>query len=121
MRRIFVWSLLAACGSGQNPDDMAGSVPDLGGVDLSEADATPTHVLAVKVANVGAAGGSVHIKDNGALPPIDCSSDCTQRFDPRADAILDASPAPGFYFGGWSGDCSGLVSGCSVKMSADRQ
>lgn len=49
---------------------------------------------------------------------IDCGSDCTQLYAPGTTVTLSATPASGWRFSGWSGDCSGL--GCTVTMSAAR-
>src|SRR6185369_6012637 len=50
---------------------------------------------------------------------IDCGADCSEDYQDQTVVTLDAAPADGFTFTGWSGDCSG--SGvCIVSMDAAR-
>jgi hypothetical protein len=46
---------------------------------------------------------------------IDCGEDCTELFDPDTLVTLEATPAPGSTFDGWSGACTGIVV-CVVTM-----
>lgn len=54
------------------------------------------------------------------LPGIACPGDCTEAFTGGESLELAAAPAPGSFFAGWSGDCSGTVPACPLEMSADR-
>jgi CSLREA domain-containing protein len=71
------------------------------------------HLLTVTVA--GAGSGDVASVPAG----IACPSDCTESWVLTQSVELAATPAPGSYFVGWSGDCSG-TGACSFTMSADR-
>lgn len=52
-------------------------------------------------------------------PGIDCGDVCEGSFDPRATVVLEASPATGHYFAGWSGACSGADPRCTLTASND--
>lgn len=54
------------------------------------------------------------------LPGIACPGDCTEAFTGGESLELAAAPAPGSFFAGWSGDCSGASLSCPLEMSADR-
>jgi hypothetical protein len=49
---------------------------------------------------------------------VSCSSVCTQEIAPGSAVHLDASPAAGMQFMGWSGACSG-TGGCDFSMTGD--
>ena len=51
---------------------------------------------------------------------IECGSTCSKSFDEDQTVILSAAPSTGFTFQGWSGDCSGSGSTCSVAMTQVR-
>ena len=48
---------------------------------------------------------------------INCGSDCTESYDYNTPVTLNAIPASGSVFSGWSGACTGTGS-CVVTMSA---
>jgi len=48
---------------------------------------------------------------------ISCGDDCNEDYQEGTQVTLQANPATGWQFNGWSGDCSGLDT-CSVTMSA---
>lgn len=50
---------------------------------------------------------------------IDCPNDCSESYIAFADVLLTATPAAGYSFAGWSGDCSGTTS-CLVTMNEAR-
>ncbi|MBU2037282.1 hypothetical protein KJ866_03750, partial [Patescibacteria group bacterium] len=50
---------------------------------------------------------------------IDCGSTCSANYDYNTSVTLTATPAVGYLFTGWSGDCSGAGT-CVVSMTADR-
>ena len=52
-------------------------------------------------------------------PGINCAGSCVENFMAGTIVVLQANPAAGFQFTGWSGDCSGTGS-CVVTMSAAR-
>jgi hypothetical protein len=49
---------------------------------------------------------------------IDCGAACSAAFDPSTVVALTAVVDPGSQFGGWSGDCSGSGTTCTVTMDA---
>jgi CSLREA domain-containing protein/uncharacterized repeat protein (TIGR02543 family) len=59
--------------------------------------------------------GTIVSNGNG----IDCPGDCTETFPDGSNIPLTPTPAPGFVFTGWTGDCTGTGS-CSAVMDADR-
>lgn len=80
-----------------------------------EAPAAPPiqHLLTVTVA--GAGSGDVTSVPAG----IACPGDCTESWVLTQVVQLSATPAPGSYFSGWSGACSG-TGACSFTMATDR-
>ncbi len=67
------------------------------------------------VSKTGTGGGLV-----GSSPgSIDCGAVCSDDFDPGTVVLLQAFPAAGSTFIGWSGDCTGSGS-CSVTMDQAR-
>jgi uncharacterized repeat protein (TIGR02543 family) len=49
-----------------------------------------------------------------------CPSACTGSFEDGTVVFLNASPAGGSVFGGWTGACSGTSVGCTITMNADK-
>jgi hypothetical protein len=66
----------------------------------------------LSVTKVGS--GSVSSMPGG----IDCGEDCTEPYQIATNVTLTAEPADDSGFVGWSGDCSGNNSTCSVTMDA---
>jgi hypothetical protein len=64
---------------------------------------------------------SVSVTGNGRVRSgvvgIDCPSACSQRFRERTLVRLDAVPAEGWVFTGWSGACTGMDA-CTVTMDS---
>lgn len=52
-------------------------------------------------------------------PGIECGPRCSQAFSSEIAVDLEAQPAPGYTFSGWSGDCSGAAT-CRIDMNRDR-
>ena len=59
--------------------------------------------------------GSGTITDTG----INCGTDCTESYTAGTSVTLTASPASGWSFAGWSGDCSG-TGNCNLTMNSDK-
>ena len=59
--------------------------------------------------------GEGTVKAGSAAP---CSESCERDFDDDQQIDLDATPASGWRFSGWSGDCSG--NDCTVSLDQDR-
>jgi Calx-beta domain-containing protein/List-Bact-rpt repeat protein len=51
---------------------------------------------------------------------IDCGSDCSEAYLYGATVTLTASPAAGFEFEAWHGNCEGTVPSCQVSMFESR-
>jgi len=51
---------------------------------------------------------------------VDCGPLCTAPFEAGTSVTLEAQPAQGGTFLGWSGDCSGAATSCTVKMDGER-
>ena len=70
------------------------------------------------VERTGAAEGSVTSSPEG----IDCGKDCEQVYAKGLNVSVQAAPAAGAVFGGWSGDCAefGTASVCVLKLDKDR-
>ena len=47
---------------------------------------------------------------------IDCGSDCTENYNYNTSVTLTATPDSGYYFVGWTGDCTGTAMDCTVVM-----
>ncbi|WP_240099081.1 InlB B-repeat-containing protein [Thermomonas flagellata] len=97
--------LLSACGGGGGGSG-SGSQP-------TPPPPTPTrHALNVSLSGSG--------KVTSSPAGIDCGSTCSATFDAGTQVTLTASPASGQTFTGWSGDCSGSATACTVAMTQAR-
>ncbi|MEO8274928.1 MAG: choice-of-anchor Q domain-containing protein [Thermoanaerobaculia bacterium] len=88
------------------------AICDVGAFEIAQT-APVTHALAVVVS--GAGSGSV----TSAPAGIDCPGDCGETFILTQNVALSATPAPGSFLSGWSGDCAG-TGACAFTMSTDR-
>jgi phosphatidylethanolamine-binding protein (PEBP) family uncharacterized protein len=50
---------------------------------------------------------------------IDCGTNCSAIFADKSNVILNATPAPGYAFAGWSGICTG-IGRCTVKIAGQQ-
>lgn len=97
-------------------DDIAGTprpsgpAADIGAYELA------TTVLTLTASRRGSASGTVTSQPAG----IDCGSTCTAAFGAGASVVLQATPAAGATFAGWSGACSGTNPSCAVTMTVGR-
>jgi uncharacterized repeat protein (TIGR02543 family) len=62
-------------------------------------------------------GGGGSVTDGGV---INCSGTCNNQYSQGSSVVLTESPATGYTFTGWSGDCSGTSTTCNGTMSADQ-
>ena len=67
------------------------------------------------VSKAGNGSGTV----TSTLAGVNCGSDCSETYDDGTNVGLNASPAAGSLFSGWSGDCSGAGS-CNLSMTSDK-
>jgi Tol biopolymer transport system component len=74
------------------------------------------HPLSVVSADIGTGVGSVTSDVGG----INCGSICAADFADATVVTLTATPAAGFAFLGWAGDCAGTTSPCQVTMDRAR-
>ncbi|TQV88902.1 InlB B-repeat-containing protein [Aliikangiella coralliicola] len=51
---------------------------------------------------------------------IDCGSDCTEDYSDGQQLTLTATPASGFEFQAWQGDCAGQGASCSLTIDSDK-
>jgi Tol biopolymer transport system component len=54
-----------------------------------------------------------------SAPGIDCPADCSEPFARNSSVTLSATPASGWHFSGWSGDCDG-TGACEAEMTQAR-
>lgn len=71
---------------------------------------TPQHTLSVTTVGTGTVTSSP--------AGISCGSVCSTKLDDGTLVTLTASPATGYRFTGWSGDCAGTT--CALTMDGDR-
>ncbi len=69
------------------------------------------------VTKTGAGSGTVTSSPSG----INCGSTCSASFNSGTSVTLTATAASNSTFGGWSGDCSGTSSTCTVTMDASKK
>lgn len=72
----------------------------------------PGHALVISITG----SGTVHSEPAG----IQCGTDCLEYFSDGTLVSLTATPAAGFVFEGWSGDCSGTIPSCAFTISASQ-
>ena len=72
----------------------------------------------LKVEREGAAEGSITSSPEG----IDCGKNCEQVYEKGLNVSVQAAPAEGAIFGGWSGDCADFDTElvCQLKLDKDR-
>ena len=99
---------------------------------VSAPAASANHILTLTVTKT--AGGTVTSDDTPR--EIDCGTDCGGTYehdrlcepppdqhlcdDFYRDATLTATPAPGYRFTGWPGDCTNATGPCQLSMTDDR-
>ncbi len=88
-----------------------GPAPDLGAYEFMSAE---QYTLTVK--RTGTGTGTVTSRPIG----INCGADCDQSYSKDTTVMLMAAPAPGSFFAGWSGDCTGSGPATTVKMDANK-
>ncbi len=81
------------------------------------ADCTAANILLnLIVAKSGTGNGTV----SSAPAGINCGADCSENYSSSTSVILDASPAAGSAFTGWSGACTNTTGTCTVTMDASK-
>ncbi|KJU85259.1 hypothetical protein MBAV_002540 [Candidatus Magnetobacterium bavaricum] len=71
----------------------------------------------ITVSKSGDGSGTVLSTPSG----LDCGGTCSYQFYPDSTVTLTASAATGSTFTGWSGDCTGTDSTCTVTVSANKK
>ncbi len=79
--------------------------------------AATTHPLSVTNVDVGAGAGTVTSDVGG----IACGTECEADLPPGTAVTLTATPAPGYAFLGWGGDCVGTSLTCHLSMDGARR
>ncbi|MGI9081708.1 MAG: InlB B-repeat-containing protein [Thermoleophilaceae bacterium] len=77
---------------------------------------TPPTSHTLTVSKGGTGSGTVTSNPGG----IDCGADCSQSYAVGTTVTLTATAAPGAAFSGWSGDCAGSGTTCTVEMTGAR-
>jgi hypothetical protein len=52
---------------------------------------------------------------------IDCGADCAETYKSATTLTLTATPAAGYAFTNWSGDCAGIAPSCILRVSEIRK
>jgi hypothetical protein len=78
-----------------------------------------TYTLHV-IVNAPGAAGTVDSTSVPAQTTIACGSDCSRSFPAGATVTLSESAGAASFFGGWTGDCTGLTSTCALTMTGNR-
>ncbi len=81
-----------------------------------QAPAATVHPLSVVSVDIGTGVGSITSDIGG----INCGSTCSTDYASGSMVALTATPAAGFAFLGWAGDCVGILSPCQVTMDQAR-
>ena len=85
--------------------------------DLAGVDFAGTISLTVSTDFRGGSTGVVAISATPSQPVADCAAGpCTNQFSSGTQVILLPVPDEGYYFGGWTGDCTGFGS-CSITLN----
>lgn len=82
-------------------------------------DVTATFTLATHTLTVTSPTGGM-VRDSTPGSTINCPGDCTQAYPSGTLVTLDAIPASGYRFGGWSDSACGASPSCSFTMTAAR-
>ena len=95
--------------------------PQGAGCDIGAAEVALT-ALDVSVSGMGRVdAGATPLPYSGAI--ADCTEsggDCSASFAPDEVVTLTATPASGWHFTGWGGDCSGTANPTTVTLDGDR-
>jgi hypothetical protein len=62
--------------------------------------------------------GSVRLREAASGFETTCGAACTTEWDAGADVTLEAQPAKGFGFEGWSGPCVGTSGACVLPLTS---
>lgn len=95
-------------------------IPDLVSVpDLLFADLAPApNSVNVALTKRDGANGSVSGTSSPPQPNIDCGASCAQSYSVGTTVTLTANPAANWYFGGWTGACTGMSPTCTITTTA---
>jgi predicted extracellular nuclease/alpha-tubulin suppressor-like RCC1 family protein len=112
---VFEWTLSTVGDGERSVASTGGAIGSPGrstraGVPFEPCDPVVEYTLVVDIA----AGEGTIIGDG-----IACPGDCQEAYVAGTQVTLTASPASGFVFDGWNGDCAG-IGDCLLTMDADK-
>ena len=98
------------------PVALLGSLASCGGGGGGNNNPPPPAAYTLTVSKTGTGSGTVSSSPTG----ISCGSSCSASYNSGTSVTLTAAPATGSLFTGWSGDCSGTGTTCTLSMTRNR-
>ena len=118
-------TLSASPDPGSSFDGWGGACSGDGGCTIHPIERLASYSVTATFTLIPASSYPVAVGKNGegtvtsAPGGIDCGSSCSASFDTGSSVTLNATPAAGWSFGGWSGACSGTGS-CGLSIDGPK-